>query len=331
MRINGDDPVLVAAGLTVGYRGRPVLHELNLRFGPGLHLILGPNGAGKTTLFRALAGVLRPSAGSVRIRGADPAADASVKRYVGVGAHRAALAPRLTVAGNLDYWARVIGLPASRRKAAIDRVTGILGLDEIAGQRAGSLSRGQSQRASLARAMLADPPVLLLDEPFAGIDPAVAVQLRGYLRALAAEDRTLLVSTHELAEASEIGDDVTVLRDGRVIGQGAARELRGTLLGNSYRLRIKGSGDLAGVLGRLGYDGRSGDGRDGRLGYDGDRGDGAPDGRDGDSTAVVTVADEREAQRLIASLIGAGVAISEAGPAANPLEDLYLHLQEGQA
>lgn len=299
-------PVLRAAGMSAGYRDRPVLHDVSLGFGPGLHLILGPNGAGKTTLLRALSGVLRPTQGTVRILGRDPDADVAVKAQVGVAAHRAALAQRLTVAGNLRYWSRVLDMPKAERRTRVRCVLDLLDLGPIANQRAGSLSRGQAQRVSLARAMLGDPPVLLLDEPFAGVDPQVAVQLRGHLRELARAGRTMLVSTHELAEANEIGDDVTVLRDGRVIGHGSPAQLRGSLVGTGYRLRIKGSGDLAGALNRAGYRPEpSGDG------------------------LIVAVAGEQAAQKLLPQLIAAGVGVTEAAPAANPLEELYLHLQEG--
>lgn len=298
-------PVLNASGMSAGYRTQPVLHDVSVSFGPGLHLILGPNGAGKTTLFRVMGGILRPDAGHVRVLGRDPAADVAVKSQVGMAAHRSALAQRLSVADNLHYWARVLGLTTAERLARVRAALDLLDLGPIAAQRAGSLSRGQSQRVNLARAMLNDPPVLLLDEPFAGVDPQVAVQLRGHLRALADTGRTLLVSTHELAEANEIGDDVTVLRGGRIIGQGSAAGLRG-LLGAGYRLRIKGSGDLAGALGRAGYQPEpSGD------------------------AFIVPVADERAAQELLAELITAGIGITEASPAGNPLEDLYLRLQEG--
>jgi ABC-2 type transport system ATP-binding protein len=296
---------LTATALSAGYRGRPVLHDIDLAFGAGLHLIIGPNGAGKTTLFRVLAGVLRPTSGEVRICGRDPGVEVSVKRKVGVGAHRAALASRLSVADNLYYWARVLAMPAAEQRASVARVTDLLDLDEVASQRASSLSRGQAQRVSLARALLSDPPVLLLDEPFSGVDPAVTAQLRGYLRTLADEGRTLLVSTHELAEANAIGDDVTVLREGRIVGQGDAGKLRSALVGDGYRLRIKGSGDLPVALGRLGYQVEASQ-------HDG---------------VIVSVADEGAASKLLAGLVDAGVSVSEATPAANPLEDLYLHLQ----
>jgi ABC-2 type transport system ATP-binding protein len=298
--------VITATSLRAGYRGHPVLHGVNLDFGQGLHLVLGPNGAGKTTLFRTLAGVLPPQAGQVRINGRDPFSEPAAKRDVGVSTHRTALAPRLSVADNLQYHARILGIPAQSRDRAVERVLDLLDLNPIAGQMASKLSRGQAQRAALARALLADPPVLILDEPFAGIDAVAAVRLRGQLRDFASSGRTLLISTHDLAEASEIADDVVVIRDGAIIGQGPAGQLRRDIIGTGYRLRIKGTGDLAGALKQLG------------LARETLR----------DGSAVVAVADEDAAREVIARLIGAGIGLSEAGPAANPLEDLYLHLQQ---
>lgn len=297
--------VLAVCGLSVGYCGRPVLQDLDLELDAGLHLLIGPNGAGKTTLFRTLAGILPPTAGSVRLLGQDPHADAAVKGLVGVSGHRTALAPRLTVQDNLHYWARVIGIPAAERAERVRRAIGQLELAPIAGQRAGTLSRGQAQRVSLARAMVGDPPILLLDEPLSGVDPGAGVQIRQHLRALADAGHTLLVSTHELAEASEIGDDVTLLQHGRIAGHGSAEELRAGLGSSRLRVRLRAAGDALGALGRLGY-----------------RPETAPGGG-----VVVEVADDAEVERLVRDLVGAGIGIREVAPAANPLEDLYLRLQ----
>ncbi|NJP88758.1 ABC transporter ATP-binding protein [Nonomuraea sp. FMUSA5-5] len=297
--------VLSAAGLSAGYRGPAVLHEVRLDYDPGLHVLLGPNGAGKTTLFRVLSGVLPPRAGGVLVDGADPHTDAMAKLLVGMAAHRAALAPRLSVADNLGYWARVLRLPAPTRQRRVEQVIDTMRLTGIAGQKAGSLSRGQAQRVGVAKALLGDPPVLLLDEPTAGLDPGMAAGLRERLRLLADAGRTIVVSTHELAEASELADDVTVLHQGRVVARGEPGELRQRLVGQGYRLRVRGHGDLLGALRRLGY---------------------APEahGHDG---ATVQVAGEEETETLVAALVRDGVGIREATAAGNPLQDVYLHLQ----
>ncbi len=285
-----------------------MLHDVNLDLGAGLHILLGPNGAGKTTLFRVLSGVLEPSSGEVLVGGTDPFTEISAKTRVGVAAHRAALAGRLSVADNLEYWGRVLGLSGAGRKDAVERTIGLLNLGKIAAQRAGTLSRGQAQRVNLAKAMLSDPDVLLLDEPFSGVDPETVAELRDRFREWAAAGRTLLASTHELAEASEIGDDVTVLRAGTVIGRGTAAELRSLFVGSGYKLRIKATGDLSGALTRLNYHAEPASGG-----------------------AIVAVADEAAAEKLLTDLARAGIGIREAAPAANPLEDIYLHMQKETA
>lgn len=296
---------LTATAVHAGYRGREVLHGVDVAFDAGVHLVLGPNGAGKTTLFRTLVGVLAPSAGRVLVDGIDPNEDLGAKASIGVGAHRAALAPRLSVVDNLSYWAHVLALAPSVRDACVARAVDLLDLGPIATRRASELSRGQAQRVSLARALLADPQVLVLDEPFAGVDPGVGMQLRDHLRRLADDGRTVIVSTHELAEVSTLGDDVTVLHDGRVVGRGATDELRAALVGSRYRLRVRARGDLAGALGRLGY---------------------VPEAAQG-GAVVVDVAGEDAVETLVAGLVAAGVGVREVTPAANPLEDLYRHLQ----
>ena len=282
-----------------------MLHEVQVTFDCGLHLLLGANGSGKTTLFRTLAGVLEPTAGRVLIDGRDPYSDLGAKALIGVSAHRAALAPRLSVLDNLRYWARIVALSAGEREAAVTCAVELLDLAAIADQRASTLSRGQAQRVSLARALVADPPVLLLDEPFAAVDPGVGAQLRDHLRNLADAGRTLVVSSHELAEVSQLGDDVTVLADGRIIGQGPVSSIRTTLVGAGYQLRLRGTGDLSGALKRLGYQPLAASG----------------------GAVVVQVPDEASVESLVAGLVAAGVGIREVAAAGNALEDVYLHLQ----
>ena len=298
--------VLTATNLHAGYQGRAVLHGVDLEYGPGLHLLLGPNGAGKTTLFRTLSGILAPTEGRVLIGDRDPHADVSAKALVGLSAHRAALAPRLTVRDNLRFWARVLALPSSSRDRRVDEVLDVVALADLAGQTAGKLSRGQTQRVGLAKALLNDPPVLLLDEPTSGVDPALASRLRKQLRALADEGRTVVMSTHELAEASDLADDVTVLHQGRIAGRGAASALREQLVGRSYRVRLRGRGDLDGALRRLGYQAEPSHG--GGL--------------------IVEVDDEEAVEKLVAELVRAGIGIHGVAPAENALEDVYTRLQE---
>ncbi len=236
------------------------------------------------------------------VLGACSADPASAALYRGMSPHaRTILDTHAAVAGVAPPPAGALAAYA-RRLISVD----LLDLGPIAGQRAGTLSRGQAQRVSLARALVAYPPILLLDEPLSGVDPGVGVQLSDHLRALADDGQTLVVSTHELAEASGIGDDVTVLRAGRVVGQGATAALRTALAGEGYRLRLRATGDLPGVLSGLGYHGEPSQG----------------------GGVIVEVPDEKAVESLVAGLVSAGIGVHEVAPADNPLEDLYLHLQE---
>lgn len=180
-------------------------------------------------------------------------------------------------------------------------------LESLGAQLAGTLSRGQSQRLGLARALLADPRVLLLDEPFAGVDPAGTARIGDRLRDLADAGRTLVVSTHDLADASTLGDDVTILRDGRVLAQGAAATLREQLMGSALRVRVRGTGDVLGVVQRLGFRGWAVAG----------------------PAVEVDVPDEVAVEDLVDRLVAAGVRLREVTPAVNALQDLYLHLEGG--
>jgi ABC-2 type transport system ATP-binding protein len=288
--------------VSVGYRGQQRLHDLSLQLGPGLHVLLGPNGAGKTTLFRAVAGVLPTSAGTVRVHGLDPHRDAAAKARVGVAGHRSALSPRLSVRDNVEYWSRVLAQPAPVRRRRVEAVLAELEIADIAERRAGTLSRGQSQRVSLARALLGEPSVLLLDEPLSGVDPGVASRLRDQLRAMAASGRTVVVSSHELAELADLGDDVTVLQDGRVVAHGPADELRRRFATYRSRLRLRGTDGLAGALAEAGYPATE-----------------RPAG-----ALEIEVADDDAVRALVDRLVGAGVGLYEVAPVEDALTDLYL-------
>lgn len=292
------DNRLTASGLTAGYRGEAILHDVSFTLTPGVHVLLGPNGAGKTTLFRALTGVITPLAGKITMSSG----------RVALAAHRPALAPRLSVRDNVRYWGRVLGLDQAATDARTSMALRRLRLEPIADQRAADLSRGQAQRVNVAKALLAEPHVLLLDEPFAGVDPGVATELREHLRELADRDRRIVVvSTHELADITDVADEVVVLRSGRLIAHGRAATLRAELLGTAYRLRVRAFPDPAPVLRGLGYRCRAAAG-------------GALD---------VDVADEQAARAVVAALVEAGVGVHEARPAEGELSEIYRSLDQG--
>jgi heme exporter protein A len=193
------------------------LREVDLRVGWGERVVLfGPNGAGKTTLLRLLAMLLRPSTGELRLAGHDPdGAGPALRRLVGFLGHQPALYPDLTVAENLAFYARLYRLTDAPKRAG--ELVGRLGLSRRQGDRAGALSRGLQQRLGLARALLADPPIVLLDEPDTGLD-APGLDLLGEL--LAAPGRTVLLSTHDRELGRRVCGRAVVLGAGSVVSDG---------------------------------------------------------------------------------------------------------------
>lgn len=176
--------------------------------------IFGPNGAGKTTLLRLLAGSLRPTAGEVRIAGEAVRDDEHAwRRRIGVLSHQTFLYAGLTAAENLDFYARLYGL--SDRRARIADALRDVELAERAGDRVRGFSRGMQQRLALARTLLHDPEVVLLDEPYTGLDPHAAAMLRGVLERLRDGRRTVVLVTHNLAQGLELADRVAVQVAGR--------------------------------------------------------------------------------------------------------------------
>ncbi|HXY69019.1 MAG TPA: heme ABC exporter ATP-binding protein CcmA [Gemmatimonadales bacterium] len=204
--------------------------DFTLRGGDAL-AVFGPNGAGKTTLLRLVAGLLRPDAGRVRIAGDEVGrGDAAHRRRVGLISHHSLLYDGLTAAENLLFYARLYAL-ADPRAAARRALAGVA-LEARADDPVGTFSRGMVQRLAIARALLHDPDVLLLDEPFSGLDQRAAATLRALLERLRAERRTMVLVTHNLDEGLELATHVAIQVAGRFASFGA-RE--GDLAG--YRAR----------------------------------------------------------------------------------------------
>jgi ABC-type multidrug transport system ATPase subunit len=206
-------PVARARGLAKRFGPLVALHPLDLELAPGGTLaLLGPNGAGKSTLLRLLAGLARPSAGALEI-GAAGASRAARRAQVGLVAHATFLYPALTARENLMLAARLYGerAPAPVVAALIDAHE----LGAVADRPAGALSRGWAQRVAIARALVHAPRLLLLDEPFTGLDPRASERLAERLTRERGEARAAVLVTHELARAAELATRALVLVHGR--------------------------------------------------------------------------------------------------------------------
>ena len=183
---------------------------------------LGPNGSGKTTTLRALVGLVRPDAGSATIGGKAYAELTDPLQTVGTMLDASAH-PARTARDHLRVLAAEAGVPPSRA----DDLLALVDLDGAARRRAGGFSLGMRQRLGLAGALLGDPPVLVLDEPANGLDPIGMRWLRDFLRGLAAEGRTVLLSSHALTEVAHTADDVVVITKGVVVAQAPLEQLLG--------------------------------------------------------------------------------------------------------
>jgi heme exporter protein A len=203
-------PLLAAAGLEKRFGAVAALRGVDLELPRGGALaILGPNGAGKSTLLRILAGLAHPTAGRVELDGARVRGAA-----VGYLGHATLLYPELTAHENLVFAGRLhrIADPAARAEALLAEE----GLAQVAGRRAGGFSRGMAQRLSIARARVHDPELLLLDEPFTGLDRRSADRLTERLRALRGAGHALVLVTHDVGQAAALADEVVILVEGRV-------------------------------------------------------------------------------------------------------------------
>ena len=206
---------LEAVGLVRNFGGLRAVDGVSFQLEPGeLLTVFGPNGAGKTTLLRMLGGVMRPTSGHVRVAGAPADVTSRDWRHrVGVVSHQSLLYGQLTTEENLRFYGRLFGL--SDLKMRIPERLASLGLEDRARTPVRELSRGLKQRVALARALLHDPEVLLLDEPYTGLDPHASAVLREQLASLKDGHRTVVLVTHNLIQGLELADRVAIQVQGR--------------------------------------------------------------------------------------------------------------------
>jgi ABC-2 type transport system ATP-binding protein len=212
----------VAKAYRGGTRG---VDGVTLRLGPGLVGLLGPNGAGKSSLMRIAATVTRPTSGQVRYDGADAVARPEpLRRSLGYLPQDFGVYPHLSAREFLSYLAAVKGLPAKAARARIGELLELFGLAGAARRPLGKYSGGMLRRVGIAQALLADPRVLIVDEPTAGLDPEERVLFRNLLSDLAA-DRVVLLSTHIVSDVESVASDIAVMAGGRLRQRGRPHDL----------------------------------------------------------------------------------------------------------
>lgn len=267
--------------------------------------LIGPNGSGKTTLMLMLASLLQPEGGSIRIAGFDPMDDtAEVRSRLGWMPDVLGSWANLSVRSTLEYTARMYGMdPPSAAQRAGELVI-LVELAALADSPTRVLSRGQKQKLSLARALVHDPEVLLLDEPASGLDPVARAQLRVLVRRLASEGKTLLISSHVLSELDEMADGAVYIEKG--VTASAEVVARSRASARPWRIR---SSNIEALRAALLTAGLTSD----EITVD-------------RKELLVPLAGEGAASSLLASLVGSGVAISAFAPAVGDLEHTFLDL-----
>jgi len=219
-------------GLVKAFDHRPVLRGVDLRVGSGETLaILGANGSGKTTLLRIIATLSSPTRGSVAWFGEPSASLVEIRRRIGLVPHESLLYDTLTVAENLRFFGGLYDLPPERVECALDEYA----LRPLALRRVRVLSRGQRQQVNLARALLHEPDLLILDEPYTGLDVGAAERLTATLRASAARGCTVILTTHDPEGAGALDADVAVMLSGRLTEIMPASGLDAALLAAWFR------------------------------------------------------------------------------------------------
>lgn len=272
--------------------------------------LIGPNGSGKTTLMLMLASLLRPDTGTIRIGGFDPLTEtASVRANLGWMPDVLGSWSSLSVRTTLEITGRLYRLDKAVAAVRANELLSLVGLTPLADQPTRVLSRGQKQRLSLARALVHDPAVLLLDEPASGLDPAARVDLRTLVRRVAAEGKTVLVSSHVLSELDEMADGAVYIGDGITASDETVAATKHTR--RSWRIKaadataleaaLIGAGILRSTIAR-------------------DRGE-----------LLVSLEGEAAASALLTRLVNAGVAVSTFAPAVGDLEHTFLDLSKGSS
>ena len=230
-----DGHAIEVKGLQKSFGDWPVLWDLGLSVGWGEFLVIfGANGVGKTTLLKILSTQARPDGGEVRVGGVERSKNpAAIRRMIGVVAHRGLLYEDMTCQENLSFYGRMFGL--REMELRVEEVLGLVGLEGRRRQKVRSLSNGMQKRLSIARAILHDPSILLLDEPEAGLDHEALEMLGSLLEGWTARGSTVVMTTHNLEQGLAWGERVAVLSGGEIAFEESRRSLDVAGFRTTYR------------------------------------------------------------------------------------------------
>ena len=302
-RFAAEDGVIEVEHLSKHFGPVRAVDDLTFRVEPGrVTGFLGPNGAGKTTTLRMLLGLATPNAGTATIGGRPYAARRQPAGHVGAALEAASFHPGRTARDHLRVYAVQVGVADAR----CDEVLAQVGLDEATNRRVGGFSMGMRQRLALATTLLGDPQVLLLDEPANGLDPEGIAWLRQFLRYLAGQGRTILVSSHVLSEVEQTVDDVVIIARGRLVHASSLPQLE-ALARPAVRITSPDAASLAALVDEQGW---------------------RPTTRfDSAYTAVVY---DRHPAEVGAVAYARGLELHELAPAGTSLEAVFLQLTADQ-
>ncbi len=318
-------------GLTRHYGKLAAVQDLNLAIPQGsLFGLIGPNGAGKTTTLRMLAGLLDPTSGEIIVNGQPVNQKGNdLRRQIGYMPDFFGVYEDLVVWEYLDFFARCYNLPDKRRRQVIDELLDLVDLTEKRDAYVHTLSRGMRQRLCLAHAMVHDPQVLLLDEPASGLDPRARVEMRELLRELGAMGKTVVLSSHILAELAELCDSIGIIERGQLVVSGRLEDVRARVQAGR-RLRIRALSDIATLETLLRS--QPGVGQVTAANSNGSNGNGSNGDSDhpANELEIDFTGDENAVADLLEALIAQKVRIASFSETHTGLEEVFLRLTKGE-